>query len=401
MDLTQDEHEGREYWKGHDISELPKICCIISFVLFWVGCNLLLYMIDYNDQSNTMCSTKLSIYSTPKDFTCVRYDGFGQQLKEIMVGMAIGYKTDWNYYYTPLQLAQGWAYLFKDIEAAKTIDKWLNLGAGERSIESCIYCVVNIPQKSYCSVHELFDNEFTKILRTRYFQNKNNTSKLYKYGDGIFNVAVHDRRGDVDFSKSPRVTKTAHYRKAMDDIAAIVTPGNNSNVSIHFHIFSNTEHELSLAEYSRNGKYKIYLHLNETWKDTFHAFVVADALITGKSTFSWVAAVLSNSSYIYYTPYWDHSGHVEPLDHWYLNWEYDENFKVTFDYHGGRWKWWEDSNCRIINDIRDNNKVYHNWACRHYKKSTPSKFILRKHILKLFGLESFFDHATHKLLNDP
>ena len=54
----------------------------------------------------------------------------------------------------------------------------------------------------------------------------------------------------------------------------------------------------------------VVLHLNESVEDSFCAMVLADVLVTGASSFSYTAALLSDGI-VYYIPFW-HS----PLPHW-------------------------------------------------------------------------------------
>ena len=47
----------------------------------------------------------------------------------------------------------------------------------------------------------------------------------------------------------------------------------------------------------------IILHLNESVEDTFTAMVLADILVTSRSSFSYTAAILSEGI-VYYMPFW-------------------------------------------------------------------------------------------------
>merc|ERR1712129_277267 len=157
---------------------------------------------------------------------------------------------------------------------------------------------------------------------------------------------------------SARLSSDSHYIKAMDDVFELV------NDRIRFYIFSDSEQPFSEKVYSKNGKYDVVFHLNEDWMDTFHAFVVSDALIMSKSTMSWTAAVLSNSSHIYYTP--THLFQSPPLKHWFLNWELKNGVDETRD----KWLWWMKRNCSVIEDEDNSHLVSHRWRIGKYYNDT-------------------------------
>ena len=304
-----------------------------------------------------------------KRFTSIRGDGIGSQLKSILYSIAFAHKSEWIYHYSPITENAKHANLHSTQGQTSIIDKWLNMGHNELYIDSCNLCQIGIPDAVYnLTSNELFDNDIIHILKEKYFQNKNKFSKFYHIN--TFNVAVHVRRGDVnDGSNHPNLSPNSHFIKAMDDIFNIYQGLNikNNKTGIKFHIFSDSKSPLSMDEYSRNGTYNVTFYINSDWKESFHAFVIGDALIMSKSTYSWTAAFFSSSNYIYYTPF--RGG--QPLNqYWYLNWEEDNNtMRNTFKWSNYEWNWWNDNNCSIDyndynNNYNDNNrKIYHKWSC--------------------------------------
>jgi hypothetical protein len=85
----------------------------------------------------------------------------------------------------------------------------------------------------------------------------------------------------------------------------------NLTKNIKFHIYSQGNIE-NFQEIVNLTEYNIEFHLNEFVLDTFNAMIFADVLATSKSSFSYVAALLSNGI-IYYTPFWH-----RPLAHWII-----------------------------------------------------------------------------------
>ena len=68
------------------------------------------------------------------------------------------------------------------------------------------------------------------------------------------------------------------------------------------HIYSQGKPE-SYEIYNPTGSEDIKLHLNESVEDTFLGMAGADALITSGSSFSYIAAFMSDGD-IYYTKFW-------------------------------------------------------------------------------------------------
>ena len=290
-----------------------------------------------------------------KDFTSIRGDGIGQQLQAIMYSIAFSSKSEWTYYYSPMVETPKHARLHEITGQTVAIDKWLNMGFGELSIDSCVACQVGVPDFARrLPIQQLFDGNTIKMLRKKYYQNKDSSSTFYKSGNNTFNVAVHVRRGDIDTINNGTVFKNlspnSHYIKAMDDIYHMFNCC-RSETNIEFHIFSDSKIALPADEYSRNGIYNIIWHINEDWKKSFHSLVVSDALIMSKSTYSWTAAILSASLYIYYTPF----DGGQALKSWYLNCE--SNF-TAFEYDSPQWTWW--NNCSFNDNER---RIYHHWSC--------------------------------------
>ena len=87
---------------------------------------------------------------------------------------------------------------------------------------------------------------------------------------------------------------------------------------------------------------------------------MADSFIMSKSSFSWTAAVLSNSSHIYYTPDYHHQ---KPLKYWYINYE-DKSFIALTDTNT-EWIWWNENGCSVT-DTNLGGTIAYKWSCADY-----------------------------------
>ena len=85
----------------------------------------------------------------------------------------------------------------------------------------------------------------------------------------------------------------------------------NVNKNIKFHIYSQGKIE-DFQGIVDLTQYNIEFHLNEFVLDTFNAMIFADVLAISKSSFSYVAGLLSNGI-IYYKPFWH-----GPLSNWII-----------------------------------------------------------------------------------
>jgi hypothetical protein len=109
-------------------------------------------------------------------------------------------------------------------------------------------------------------------------------------------IAVHIRRGDVQSRTLPgksRYVPMAFYEKL---IPALIDRHPHHTI----HVFS----EGKQREFQTiSGAGRVRLHLNEAAHETFIQLMTAGTLVTSRSSFSYVAALLSRG-YIYYFPFW-------------------------------------------------------------------------------------------------
>ena len=136
------------------------------------------------------------------------------------------------------------------------------------------------------------------------------------------NISVHIRRGDALIDKhSYRLTSNQYILQNLVKLSNLLSK-NGYGYSIN--VFSQGDHSefeyLSMLE-------NVRLFLDEDLFMTFDSLVASDILITSKSSFSYVAALLSNNI-ILYEPFWH-----PPLKSWLslndLNYDRRMSHKLT------------------------------------------------------------------------
>jgi hypothetical protein len=134
-------------------------------------------------------------------------------------------------------------------------------------------------------------------LRRRYFVAAKDVP-LHRQ-PGLLNIAVHLRRGDVSPDLphfAPRFTsnrKVAHTVHLVSDLV------DRLGVNYRVRIYSQGRPQ-DFGELAALGK----LHLDECPFATFHNLVMSDVLVMAKSSFSYVAALLSPRGVRLYEPFW-------------------------------------------------------------------------------------------------
>ena len=198
------------------------------------------------------------------------------------------------------------------------VDEWENsfeLGAGFPSIRS--YNRLIVPLKKYTKspfkwirrdaivslphAHGYLDSHiwaYDSILeRTRksFLRGSGNIS------DGILNIAVHIRRGDVTPSDCQRYTLDSSI---ITTIGCITRACTKFDVEYDITIYSQGKE----SDFSNFADCKLRLNLNPL--DTLRALATAGLIVMAKSSFSYVAALLSEGIVVY-EPFWH-----TPRDRW-------------------------------------------------------------------------------------
>jgi hypothetical protein len=142
-----------------------------------------------------------------------------------------------------------------------------------------------------------------QFIKRCFWENKDRN--VYK--NNKKNVAIHIRRSNPhDFGQAgQRVTTSDEYYL---NIMWIIRTMHN-NTDILFHIFS----QGNLDDFSVYKSDDVVFHINEDVEPTFIYMVAADILITSPSSFSYVAALISDGE-IYFKEFWH-----KPRSHWIIS----------------------------------------------------------------------------------
>jgi len=180
-------------------------------------------------------------------------------------------------------------------------ENFFNLGNGEilKSELPNTYVVVHV-----YSLYRLFErsdplffyvaNTMRAELRRRYFLTKK--PKIKEFHEDKINIAVHIRRGDI--TQNGKYV----YRLISDDVIIADLRSiteffkQRTNLSINVHIYSESL-GFNASHYRQRIANKT--HLDGDVFRTFHAMVMSDVLIHGRSSFSRAAGNLTNYAYYY------------------------------------------------------------------------------------------------------
>ena len=125
------------------------------------------------------------------------------------------------------------------------------------------------------------------------------------YNNNKLNIALHIRRGDVQYTNSniDRYTSNEFYLEKMTYLSETY-----ADKDIQFHIYS----EGSVEEFECFQSENTVLHLNEDVKMTFIGLITSNVLVQSKSSFSYVAGLLTKGI-VYHIPFWH-----PPMSSWIL-----------------------------------------------------------------------------------
>ena len=233
-----------------------------------------------------------------------RTDGFGAQYQNIIYCILYYSNKNLPFVYTPFStIEHNYA---NDPSYTTKLDALINICSyypvAEQSEEltvqrhdrGVIYNEIESNMDKYFTSEEFFK------IRTAFHHNKPSFDKAY------YNVAIHIRVSNTVDTDLPSFRKTdlSYYLSIINHIREIHTKENNK--PIRFHIYSQGDR----SDFSLLDTSDTVFHLNEYIGSTFIDLVLADTLVTSKSSLSYTAALL-NTNEIYYNPFWH-----PPLPHW-------------------------------------------------------------------------------------
>jgi hypothetical protein len=139
------------------------------------------------------------------------------------------------------------------------------------------------------------ENEHMNFIKDCFWQNKNR----FYFNNNKINVAVQIRREnshDNGSSGERTTTPNNYYLNIMNNIRE---QNKNNNKELLFHIYSQGD----INQFKELENNDVTFYLNYDVIETFIGMVSADKLIISPSSFSYVAALLSDGE-IYYKKFW-------------------------------------------------------------------------------------------------
>lgn len=254
--------------------------------------------------------------------TCAgKTDGVGAQAIAVMSTLLYSHLTGIPYYHTP----------FRDVRFSDGKPDWagrcesfFNLGSGENPVPENVQ-VVNpstylhlgkpsnvIVQVPLCHnyIHRNGSaDEYSSIrdsLRKKYFGGSHKKTPSQKY------IAAHVRRGDVSLTKH-----SARYTEDSRVLSLIHKFRKFTNLDLPLEIYSQGD----VKDFSSiTASAEACLRLNTDVFEAINGMVHASGLIMGRSSFSYVAAILGDCPTL--TEVWYHC----PMDDWFVE---DETGKLV------------------------------------------------------------------------
>ena len=237
-----------------------------------------------------------------------RSDGFGAQFQNIIFDILFTSAMTPHVQYVfpsniePMQFEHNYN---QDPDFAARMIRFMNLDAvfcvappihvnRYKGTETYAFCEANLTL--------LLETDIFKLIKRMFFENK-----VSPYDDNInnnafYNVAVHVRNhSPQDMLIHKRTNESAqYYIRVMRHIIS----GYKGIKPIRFHIHSQRNVDPAIAQYANAGStFQCVMHLDESVEDAFSGLVFADALITSASSFSYVAAMLTEGT-VYYKQFW-------------------------------------------------------------------------------------------------
>ena len=130
------------------------------------------------------------------------------------------------------------------------------------------------------------------------------------YKNNKFNIAVHVRRPNIHDDRIEGTnTEDSYYLNVINHIrekyknnannANKVNNANNVNKDLCFHIYS----QGNIENFNCYKNDDVILHIDEDVTTTFIGLVGSDILVMSASSFSYIAAILTDAE-VYYLPFW-------------------------------------------------------------------------------------------------
>jgi hypothetical protein len=234
--------------------------------------------------------------------TKIYSDGFGSQYQNIISYYIYSKYNNLIFHYRPFDKMEhnydnDKQFINKKEELINLKDNLINYDPNNYNYNIkdglCVYNYINK------NINEYYQSEHMEFIKDCFWRNKD---KIYFKNDKI-NVAVHIRRPNKDDNRIDGAnTNNIYYLNIINIIRNIY------KTNLLFHIYS----QGNITNFDKFINNDVILHIDTDIENTFIGLVAADILVTSRSSFSYVAALLSNGI-IYYNPFWH-----PPLNKWII-----------------------------------------------------------------------------------
>jgi hypothetical protein len=223
-------------------------------------------------------------------------DGFGAQYQKMIQTYIYCKLLNLNFAYRPLESVEH--NYDNDIHYIDKLEQLMNLKDNIENINDNMdvndldFVQVVMPYLEN-NINECCDSQHMEFIKECFRKNKDNNY----FNNNKFNVAIHIRRENPDDkgAAGDRVTTpNSYYLNVMNDIR-----DKHKDKNILFHIYSqgNINHFMDLDNTD------VQFYINYDIIETFKGLVYAEALVTSPSSFSYVAALISDGE-VYYKQFW-------------------------------------------------------------------------------------------------
>jgi len=228
-------------------------------------------------------------------------DGFGAQFQHIIQTYIFCKLNNKRFLYRPLEKVEH--NYSGDAGFNGKLENLMNL---KNNIENDIHNLAS-PLHHICrwfedNIEICCDCEHMAFIKQCFWKNKDRDY----FKNGKINIAVHIRRENPDDrgAAGQRITTPdRYYLEIMNKIR-----NEHKDQNIVFHIYSQSYNSNFIGYKAPD----VELHIDENIVDTFIGLVAADILVTSPSSFSYVAALISDGK-IYYKSFWH-----KPRQNWII-----------------------------------------------------------------------------------
>lgn len=232
-------------------------------------------------------------------------DGFGAQYQKTIETYIYCMMNNYNFRYRPFRFVEH--NYDNDPEYNKILENMINLKNNIENDENNSALEIN-----FLNVWRWFEtnidicckSEHMAFIKKCFWEHKSKNV----FNNQCVNVAVQIRREnshDNGKAGARATTPNEYYLKIMN----IIRNKHNNNKKLQFHIYSQGD----INNFKLLKKEDVIFHLDEEISKTFIGLVGADILVTSPSSFSYVAALISDGE-IYYKPFWH-----KPRSNWIIS----------------------------------------------------------------------------------